>query len=234
LGFVNFYRRFIKGYSYITHPLTELLKTSSKGEENRDRQNQPAQQVQPQGAREVKGTNCTGPSIEKPEGEGVVFQMVRIERAQKCKHKQNAKGPSFVWTDTAEKAFGWIKKSFSGTGILAYFDPRKRICLEMDASKFAIAAILSQFQEEGQWRPVAFWLRKLIPAETRYETHDQELLAIVAVFKQWRHYLEGSTHTVEVLTDHNNLVAFQNVKSLNDRQARWAITLSGYDFTIAH
>ena len=39
---------------------------------------------------------------------------------------------------------------------------------------------------------------------------------------------------VEVLTDHNNLVAFQNVKSLNGRQAQWAIALSGYDFTIAY
>ena len=37
-----------------------------------------------------------------------------------------------------------------------------------------------------------------------------------------------------MLTDHNNLVAFQNVKSLNGRQAQWAIALSGYDFTIAH
>jgi hypothetical protein len=37
-----------------------------------------------------------------------------------------------------------------------------------------------------------------------------------------------------VLTDHNNLVAFQNVKSLNGRQAQWAIALSGYNFTIAH
>jgi hypothetical protein len=54
----------------------------------------------------------------------------------------------------------------------------------MDVSKFAIAMILSQFQEEGQWRPVAFWSKKLISAETCYETYDQELLAIVAVFKQ--------------------------------------------------
>jgi hypothetical protein len=103
--------------------------------------------------------------------------------------------------------------------VLAYFDPRKHICLETDVSKFAIAAILSQFQEEGQWHPVAFWLRKLILAETRYETHDQELLAMVAVFKQWRHYVEGSMHMVKVLTDHNNLVAFQNIKCLNCRQA---------------
>ena len=88
-----------------------------------------------------------------------------------------------MWTDTAENAFGWIKKSFSSAGVLAHFDPRKRICLEIDASKVAIAAILSQFQEEGQWHPVAFSSRKLIPVETRYKTHDQELLAIVAAFK---------------------------------------------------
>ncbi len=56
----------------------------------------------------------------------------------------------------------------------------------------------------------------------------------MAAFKHWRHYLEGSTHTVEVLTDYNNLVAFQTLKSLNGRQARWAITLSGYDFIIVH
>src|SRR5580692_3178868 len=116
LGFVNFYRRFIERYSHITRPLTKLLKTSSKGEENRDGQNQPARQVLPLGAREVKGTNRTGPSIEKLEGEGVVFQTARIERTQKRKHKQTAKGPPFVWTDTAEKAFGCIKKSFSGAG----------------------------------------------------------------------------------------------------------------------
>ena len=75
-------------------------------EENGDGQNQPAQQVPPQRAREVKGTNYAGPSIEKPEGEGVVFQTARIERTQKHKHKQTAKGPPFVWTDTVEKAFG--------------------------------------------------------------------------------------------------------------------------------
>ena len=53
--------------------------------------------------------------------------------------------------------------------------------------------------------------------EIRYETYDQELLAIVVAFKQWRYYLEESTHTIEVLTDYNNLVAFQNIKSLNGR-----------------
>jgi hypothetical protein len=180
LGFMNFYRRFIEGYSHITRLLTELLKTSGKEGENGDGQNQPARQGPPSRAREVKHT---GLSEEMPEGDGVTPLTARMEKTQKRKHKQNAKGPPFMWTDAAEKSFNWIKKSFAGAGILAHFDPRKRIRLEIDASKFAIAAILSQLQEDGQWRPVAFWWRKLILAETCYETHDQELLAIVAVFK---------------------------------------------------
>ncbi len=59
--------------------------------------------------------------------------------------------------------------------------------------------------EIGQWHPVAFFFQKMIPVETRYETHDQELLAIVEAFKTWRHDLEGCKYEVLVLTDHNNL-----------------------------
>ena len=74
----------------------------------------------------------------------------------------------------------------------------------------------------------------MISAEQWYEIHDQKLLAIVMMFKQWRHYLEGSAHSVEVLTDYNNLYRFMNVKSLNERQTKWAVKLAIYDFVILH
>ncbi len=45
----------------------------------------------------------------------------------------------------------------------------------------------------------------MILAETRYETYNDELLAIVEAFKTWRHYLEGYKHKVLILTDYNNL-----------------------------
>ncbi len=57
----------------------------------------------------------------------------------------------------------------------------------------------------------------MILAETWYETHDGKLLAIVEAFKTWRHYLEGSKYEVLVLTDHNNLQRFMDVKSLSSR-----------------
>ena len=96
-----------------------------------------------------------------------------------------------------------------------------------------MAGILTQLQEDNkQWHPVAFHSRKMILAERNYETHDQELLAIVTAFKHWRHYLEGSFHPVEVLTDHNNLKYFMRLAQLNGKQARWAMKLSMFDFFI--
>ena len=71
-----------------------------------------------------------------------------------------------------------------------------------------------------------------MPAETRYETHDNELLSIVEAFKTWRHYLEGYKHEVLVLTDCNNLRQFIDMKSLSFCQVRWAQELSRYHFQI--
>ena len=52
----------------------------------------------------------------------------------------------------------------------------------------------------------------MIPAETWYETHDGELLAIVEAFKTWRHCLKVCKHEVLVFTDHNNLRRFMDTE----------------------
>ncbi len=72
----------------------------------------------------------------------------------------------------------------------------------------------------------------MIPAETRYKTHNGELLAIVEAFNTWKHYLEGCKHKVLMLTDHNNVQRFMDTKSLRSRQIRWAQELSRYQFWI--
>ncbi len=41
----------------------------------------------------------------------------------------------------------------------------------------------SSKSEIGQWYLVAIFSQKMIPAETWYKTHNQELLAIVEAFK---------------------------------------------------
>ena len=152
-------------------------------------------------------------------------------------------GPSFLTPD-AREAFNRLRLAFIEAPILWHFDPECHIWIETDALGYAIGGMLSQLAsgtspdgvvtkaDLSQWHPVAFFSRKMIPAETRYETHNGELLAIVEAFKTWRHYLEGCKHEVLVLTDHNNLRRFMDTKSLSSRQVRWAQELSRYYFQI--
>ena len=142
-------------------------------------------------------------------------------------------GLSFL-TPGAREAFNHLRLAFTEAPILRHFDPECHIWIETDVSSYAISGVLSQLASEtsldvvvtktdlGLWHPVAFFSRKMILAEIWYKTHDGELLAIVKVFKTWCHYLKGCKHEVFVLTDHNNLRRFMDMKSLSSRQVRWA------------
>ena len=70
----------------------------------------------------------------------------------------------------------------------------------------------------------------MIPAETRYKTHDGDLLAIVEAFKTWKHYLKDYKHEGLILPDYNNLRRFIDTKSLRSRQIRLAQEFSCYPF----
>ena len=50
------------------------------------------------------------------------------------------------------------------------------------------------------------------------------MLAIMRALDEWRHFLEGAPHKVEIWTDHKNLDYFMSAKKLNHWQAegRWA------------
>ena len=145
---------------------------------------------------------------------------------------RRAEEPSFLTPD-ARRAFTQLRQAFTEAPILRHFDPERHIRIETDVSSYTIGGIPSQMTSEtGQWHPVAYYSQKMILAETRYETHDAKLLAIVEAFRNWRHYLEGCQYEVLVLTDHNNLRRFMDTKSLSSRQVRWAQELSRYHFRI--
>ena len=112
-----------------------------------------------------------------------------------------------------------LKKSFTSAAILRHFDPKLQFDIECDASDFAIGAILSQ-EVEGRLYWVAFHSSKMNKHDINYEIHDQELLPITSAFKEWRWYLEGARHKINVSMDHAGLKWYANNKPLNRRQAR--------------
>ncbi|EDO01784.1 hypothetical protein SS1G_04259 [Sclerotinia sclerotiorum 1980 UF-70] len=150
LGFANFYRRFIKNYSKIAAPMTEIIK--------------------------------------KSQGE-------------------------FRWTETAQEAFERFKEAFAEELVLRAFDPELPIIVETDSSDYTIGAMLTKLN---------------------YKIYDKELLAIVDAFREWRVYLKGSKYTVQVYTDHKNLVYFTTTKELNRWQVRWSEIMAAYNFRISY
>ena len=85
-----------------------------------------------------------------------------------------------------QNAFEALKTTFSQAPVLIHFNPNNPIIVEMDASDYAIAAILSQITpSDGDIHPVTFYSHGLALAEMNYEIYDKELLAIFGAFKQW-------------------------------------------------
>jgi len=70
--------------------------------------------------------------------------------------------------------------------------------------------------------------------QRNYEIHDKEMLAIIKGLENWRHLLEGIHFKFKIWTDHKNLEYFMKAQKLNCRQARWALYLSRFDFTLKH
>jgi hypothetical protein len=144
------------------------------------------------------------------------------------------KNTKFIWSAEADAAFNDLKTRLMTGPILRHFDPTKACVIEPDASDYALGAVCSQHDDDGLLHPIAYYSRKLLPAEINYQIYDKELLAIVCAFKHWRHYLEFSASATEVLTDHRNLEYFTTTRHLSRRQVRWSEVLSDYNFVIKY
>ena len=86
--------------------------------------------------------------------------------------------------------------------------------VETDVSDYALATVLSIQTLDGDYHPVVFHSRTFKDAETNYDIHDKELMAIYDAFKCWQHYLKGAGTLIDVVTDHRNLQYFSMMKVL--------------------
>jgi len=149
-------------------------------------------------------------------------------------HDLVKKDKKWEWTEKEEKAFKELKERFTKEPVLAASDIDKKMRMEVDASDYATGGVLSMEYKDGLWRPVTFLSKLLNETERNYEIYDKEMLAIIRGLEVWRHLLEGVQTKFEIWTDHKNLEYFMKAQKLNRRQARWALYLSRFDFTLKH
>ena len=193
IGFTNFYWPFIRGFSKIAALLTSIFKTIGSSD----------LALRELGTDEIvrSGGKANDRNLSKK------FKNAKSEIQMRVRTTEE---PTFLTPGTKE-VFNQLRQVFTKAPILWHFDPECHIRIETNTLGYAIEEVLSQLtfdhvtSDQGQWHPIAYFLRKIILAETRYKIHNGELLVIVKAFKTWKQYLEDCKHKVLVLINYNNL-----------------------------
>ena len=84
-----------------------------------------------------------------------------------------------MWSNKADKAFNKLKTAYVTPLYLRIFTPGVLIKIKTNASDLALGGCASILTDD-KWHLVAYYLRKFLGLEERYNVHDKELLAIVA------------------------------------------------------
>ena len=136
------------------------------------------------------------------------------------------------WTDKCEVAFKQLKESLMQAPILVTPDWSLPFVLQTDASATGLGYVLSQINAKGEEHPIAYASKKLLQSEKNYSSIEREMLAIIKGIKHFRTYLEGTHFLIQ--TDHNPLTYLANLKDNHGRQARWALSLQPYDYSVVY
>lgn len=143
------------------------------------------------------------------------------------------KNTAVKWTPILEEAFEKCKDSLVEITLLAHPVPAANLVLTTDASDHSIGACLQQ-EVNNSLQPLAFFTKKLSPAQRNYSAYDRELLAIYAAIKHFRHMLEGKHF--KIFSDHKPLTyAFQQkAEKCTPRQFRYLDFIGQFTTDIRH
>ena len=124
-----------------------------------------------------------------------------------------------------------LKKACPEAPVLAFADFNIPFCLETDASKLGLGAVLSQKQIDGQYHLVAYMAWSLTLHDCNYHSTKQDFLALKwAIVEQFQEYLLWKPFIVK--TDNNLLTYIISTPSLDTTLHCWVESLAGFPLAL--
>ena len=128
-----------------------------------------------------------------------------------------------------EQAFKNVKERICSEATLAYYSPKDKTTVQVDASGLGLGATLLQ-----NGKPIAFASKTLSPAEKRYANIEREMLAVVFGRERFHNYVYGTRFTIQ--SDHKPLemISRKNLYAAPTRLQRMLLRVQQYDFDITY
>ena len=136
---------------------------------------------------------------------------------------------SLVWDNIMTSSFTYLTSTLCSSNMLWLPREDDHFTLHMDASLQVLGVVLSVIRDVEE-RPIAYFSRRLLPAEENYSASELECLVVVKAIDHFTIHLLGKPFTV--VTDHRALAALHTPNKLNRRLMRWALALQAYNFKV--
>ncbi len=148
----------------------------------------------------------------------VVPNFAKISRSLNDLTKKNV---AFNWTKERDIAFQKLKDMLVSHHVMALPNTTQPYLVYTDASKTGTGAVLCQVDNNGVERVIHYHSQSLTPAQQRYSSLEQEMLAIVHALKKFHPYIYGAKTTF--ITDCSGLLGLLNKGVQSIRVQRWGM-----------
>lgn len=137
----------------------------------------------------------------------------------------------FVWQEEQKESFSKMKQLVTEITTLKFFDPKKPVTIQCDASSTGLGAALLQDDV-----PVMYASRTLTKTERKYAQIEKECLAILFACKRFDKYICGRGDAITVQTDHKPLLSIfsTDLNKAPKRIQRMMLSLTRYDIVLTY
>ena len=155
--------------------------------------------------------------------------LPRLAEVEEPLRHLTKKDTVFHWDKPQENAFQRIKDLCCTAPILAYYDVKKDVKIQCDASKNAVDAVLLQ---EG--KPIAYASRKLRTSELNWSPIQKEMLEIVFSTGKFREYILGKETVVQTDNKPLETIFREPLLSAPLRIQTMVLKVKGYDLKVEY
>ena len=138
------------------------------------------------------------------------------------------------WNTEQECAFSSLKSSLiqAVDRPLHIIDWERPFNIFSDASDYAVAAALTQTDDQGRELPIAFYSKRLTETQRNWATIEKEAYAVLEALRLFQTWVFGCK--INVYSDHNPLSFLTTSATRSAKLLRWSLALQEFDVNFCY